>query len=178
MATARAFTVMPRSRSISKSSSTWSRNSRYGDRPTLQQELVGQRAFPVVDMGHDREVTNESRIHGQSVVFGLTTGLSFRTYEPGDGGRRGTAGPVRPAGHRVECPPGPPCPPIPHLRQPRTVPGTPWAAGRSKLIRFLRHTVGDGSVPGIKGEIQYRLAAHRSSRKCRAAGTTKPLNKL
>ena len=35
----------------------------HGDRAALQQQLVGQGALPVVDVGHDREVADVSRIH-------------------------------------------------------------------------------------------------------------------
>ena len=43
-----------------------------GDRAALQQQLVGQGALPVVDVSHDREVADVSRIHiRQSEVAGL-----------------------------------------------------------------------------------------------------------
>ena len=60
-----------------------------GDRPGLQEELVGEGALAVVDMGHDREVADEFRVNGHG-------GSRLRKGERrgADGGRlrRGTVG--------------------------------------------------------------------------------------
>ena len=50
--------VMPRSRSRSMSSSICSRKSRLVDGAGLDQELIGQGALAVVDVGDDGEIAD------------------------------------------------------------------------------------------------------------------------
>ena len=92
MRTACALMVMPRSRSRSIESSTWSCISRAVTAGQLQQ-TVSQRGFAVIDVGNDRKIAEESGVHGyrsQCLILtgedgvGLrTSGVSRRTWDLG-----------------------------------------------------------------------------------------------
>ena len=79
-----------------------------GDRPGLEQQLVGQRALAVVDVGHDGEVPYELRVH-RGGNLRVRSGGADTTRAAGDGRRPGgDAASYRRAGRRSRRRPSPP----------------------------------------------------------------------
>jgi hypothetical protein len=80
MATARALIVMPALALQVHVVEELLAELAHGDRPGLEQELVGQRALAVVDVGDDREVADELGVegHGASEERGLGAGRRAR----------------------------------------------------------------------------------------------------
>ena len=76
-----ALIVIPRSRSRSIASSTCASISRAWSAPVSLEEAVGERRLAVVDVGDDREITDEARIH-------LSGGLITSWCVPGSGRTR------------------------------------------------------------------------------------------